>query len=60
MTVTVNDIKGYHLDSDASVVMLETLEINHSLWSAPIRIVTNHADGVTVTLENNEVEIQIR
>ena len=55
MTITVNDIKDFHLDSAASVVMLETLEINHSLWSAPIRIVTNHADGVTATLENDEV-----
>lgn len=50
--VDINDIKDFHLDAAPSVALLETLEINHSLWSAPIRIVTNHADGVTVTLED--------
>ena len=54
MNINVDDIKEFHLDSAASVVMLETLEISHSLWPTPIRIVTNHADGVTVTLENDQ------
>lgn len=52
--ITVDDIKDFHLDSVSSVVLLETLEISHSLWPAPIRIVTNHPDGVAVTLENNQ------
>ena len=52
--ITVDDIKDFHLDSVSSVVLLETLEISHSLWPAPIRIVTNHPDGVAVTLENGQ------
>ena len=52
--ITVDDIKDFHLDSVSSVVLLETLEISHSLWPVPIRIVTNHPDGVTVTLENGK------
>lgn len=52
--ITVDDIKDFHLDSVSSVVLLETLEISHSLWPDPIRIVTNHPDGVAVTLENNQ------
>lgn len=52
--ITVDDIKDFHLDSVSSVVLLETLEISHSLWPTPIRIVTNHPDGVAVTLENNQ------
>lgn len=52
--ITVDDIKDFHLDSVSSVVLLETLEISHSLWPVPIRIVTNHPDGVAVTLENNQ------
>ena len=53
--ITVDNIKDFHLDSVASVVLLETIEINHSLWSEPIRIVTNHPDGISVTLENDQV-----
>lgn len=52
--ITVDDIKDFHLNSVSSVVLLETLEISHSLWPDPIRIVTNHPDGVAVTLENNQ------
>lgn len=52
--ITVDDIKDFHLDSVSSVVLLETLEISHSLWPDPIRIVTNHPDGISVTLENNQ------
>ena len=55
--ITVDDIKDFHLDSVSSVVLLETLEIIHSLWPAPIRIVTNHPDGVAVTLENGQPAI---
>ena len=55
--ITVDDIKDFHLDSVSSVVLLETLEISHSLWPAPIRIVTNHPDGVAVTLENGKPAI---
>lgn len=52
--ITVDDIKDFHLDSVSSVVLLETLEISHSLWPVPIRIVTNHPDGISVTLENGQ------
>lgn len=52
--ITVDDIKDFHLDSVSSVVLLETLEISHSLWPDPIRIVTNHPDGISVTLENDQ------
>lgn len=52
--ITVDDIKDFHLDSATSVVLLETLEISHSLWPDPIRIVTNHPDGISVTLENGQ------
>lgn len=49
--VTIDDIKDLHLDSSPSIALLETLEIRHSLWPNPIRIVTNHADGVDAMLE---------
>lgn len=52
--ITVDDIKDFHLDSATSVVLLETLEISHSLWPDPIRIVTNHPDGISVTLESGQ------
>lgn len=52
--ITVDDIKDFHLDSATSVVLLETLEISHSLWPDPIRIVTNHPDGISVTLEDGQ------
>lgn len=49
---TIDDIKDYHLDSAPSIALLETLEISHSAWPEPLRIVTNHADGINVTLED--------
>lgn len=55
MAVTIDDIKDLHLDSAPSIALLETLEISHSLWPTPIRIVTNHADGVDATLETGEI-----
>lgn len=53
--VTINDIKDLHLDSSPSIASLETLEVSHSLWPTPIRIVTNHEDGVDAMLETGEV-----
>lgn len=53
--VTINDIKDLHLDSSSSIASLETLEVSHSLWPTPIRIVTNHEDGVDAMLETGEV-----
>lgn len=53
MTITIDDIKDFHLDTAPCVILLETLEINHSLWPAPIRIVTNHPDGITAMLEDD-------
>lgn len=55
MAVTINDIKDLHLDSSPSIVPLETLEVTHSLWPTPIRIVTNHADGIDAMLETGEI-----
>jgi len=55
MAVTIDDIKDLHLDSSPSIAALETLEISHSLWPMPIRIVTNHADGIDAMLETGEV-----
>lgn len=55
MAVTIEDIKDLHLDSSPSIAALETLEISHSLWPTPIRIVTNHADGIDAMLETGEV-----
>lgn len=52
--ITINDIKDIHLDCSPSIVPLETLEINHSTWPKPIRIVTNHGDGVEALLETGE------
>lgn len=51
--LTIDDIKDFHLDSSPSILMLETLEVNHSTWPEPVRIVTNHADGVMATLEDD-------
>lgn len=47
----------FHLDASPSVVLLECVEIKHSLWSAPLRYVTNHSDGVTVKHENGEAAV---
>ena len=52
--ITIDDIKDFHLDSSPSIASLETLEVTHSLWPTPIRIVTNHEDGVEATLETGE------
>ena len=54
MAVTIDDIKDLHLDSSPSIAALETIEVSHSLWPTPIRIVTNHADGVNAMLETGE------
>jgi len=52
--ITINDIKDIHLDCSPSIVPLETLEISHSTWPEPIRIVTNHGDGTEALLETGE------
>jgi len=51
------DLTEYHLDSSPSVVLLECIEIKHSLWSEPLRYVTNHSDGVTVKHEEGETVV---
>ena len=48
---TINDIKDFHLDSTPQIALLETLEVSHSAWATPIRIVTNHADGLSARNE---------
>lgn len=53
--VTIDDIKDFHLDSSPSIALLETIEVRHSLWPNPIRIVTNHDDGIDAMLETGEV-----
>jgi len=55
MAVTIDDIKDLHLDSAPSIAALETIEVSHSLWPTPIRIVTNHADGIDAMLETGDV-----
>ena len=49
--VTINDIKDFHLDSAPQIALLETLEVSHSTWDKPIRIVTNHSDGLSARNE---------
>lgn len=48
------DIKSFHLDSSPSVMLLETIEVSHSLWSQSLRYVTNHEDGINLPLENGQ------
>lgn len=48
---SIDDIKTFHLDSSPAIALLETIEINHSAWDKPIRIVTNHADGLSARNE---------
>lgn len=50
----INDIKAFHLDSSPAIALLETLEVSHSTWDKPIRIVTNHADGLTARNERGQ------
>jgi len=52
--ITINDIKDIHLDCSPSIVPLETLEISHSTWPEPVRIVTNYDGGVDAQLETGE------
>ena len=47
----MTDLTEFHLDSSPAVVLLECIEIKHSLWPNPLRYVTNHADGITVKHE---------
>lgn len=49
--MNIDDIKSFHLDSTPSIALLETLEVSHSTWEKPIRVVTNHADGLTARNE---------
>lgn len=48
----MTDLTEFHLDSSPAVVLLECIEIKHSLWPNPLRYVTNHADGITVKHED--------
>lgn len=43
----------YFLNSESSVVQLETIEISHSAFTQPYYIVRNATLGVTVTLEDD-------
>ncbi|MDV2440704.1 DUF1833 family protein [Acinetobacter gerneri] len=45
----------FHLDSSPSVVLLECIEVKHSLWAEPLRYVTNNANGMTVKHEDGEL-----
>lgn len=40
------------LDSAPAVVLIQCIEIKHSLWSSPLRYVLNDGDGVTVKHED--------
>lgn len=48
----MTDLTEFHLDSSPAVVLLECIEIKHSLWPNPLRYVTNHADGIMVKHED--------
>lgn len=45
-------LEQYHLNSAPSVVLIQCIEIKHSLWPSPLRYVMNHGDGVTVRHED--------
>lgn len=45
-------LENYHLDSAPSVVLIQCVEIKHSLWPQPLRYVLNDGDGVTVQHED--------
>ncbi len=47
------DYNSYFLNSNSSVVRLETLEISHSDFTQTYYVVRNAVNGVTVTLENS-------
>ena len=46
------NLEDYHLDSAPSTVLIQCLEIKHSLWPQPLRYVLNDGDGVTVQHED--------
>ena len=48
----MTDLTEFHLDSSPSTVLLECIEIQHSLWLNSLRYVTNYADGITVIHED--------
>ena len=50
----MTNLTEFHLDSSPAVVLLECIEVKHSLWPSPLRYVTNHADGITVKHENGQ------
>jgi hypothetical protein len=47
----------FFLNSRATVVQLELLEVSHPDFSAPYRFVRNARDGVTVDLSDTEQEV---
>lgn len=48
------DYATYFLNSDVSVVKLDTIEISHPNFSQTYYVVRNNRAGVTVTLENSQ------
>jgi hypothetical protein len=50
---TREEYATFFLNSESSVVKLETLEITHSSFTRPYFIVRNKTDGLTATLEND-------
>lgn len=48
----------FFLNSRASVVQLELVEVAHPDFSQPYRFVRNHADGVTVDLSDDEQGVE--
>ena len=47
----------YFLNSRASVVQLELVELTHPNFTQPYRIVRNAADGITVDLSPSELAV---
>lgn len=48
------DMNEFFLNITPSEVMLECIEVKHSLWSDSLRYVRNHGYGVTVKHEDGE------
>lgn len=48
----MSETNEFYLDSSPSAVMLECVEVKHSLWPESLRFVRNHGDGVTVKHED--------
>jgi len=47
-------LSEFYLNSKSSVAMFETLEISHPNFTQVYRVVRNHCEGITATIETDE------